>query len=483
MYYLTKLSPKYLIFILFSFLVILLTYFFKDIRFDDPYITFRYAKNLSEGHGFVFNEGERILGTTTPLYTLILACCGLFFKNLPLVSIILSSISLIFLSYFLYLILNIVNKKIWGVFCAILIIFNSQTYSCFGLETIFYTMLIYGAILFYLKDYFYLSTILLVIAILTRSDAIILIGLILLAYILKNKKFPYKYVSLFLVIVIPWYLFSFFYFGTFFPSSMSVKTGMSKSIMYVFLMLFEDKVVRFLNPIFGVIKPYYFMFLPLGLLQILNSRKKELIIIPIWTFLHILGYSILRVSPAGCDWHFYPIFPGLIITSFLGVVFCIERVIVIFSSYKVAKGILFSFLIFICCFSIFNSMRYLYEFHNFFPKDENFGTRYNVYRMFGIWASKNTEENSTIACADIGIIGYYSKRKIVDLAGLVTPEMIHHHDDYIWGIKKFKPNLIIYRKQNWKDPPEIIYTNFPYYLIKTFNEDRKGNVLIFKRKD
>ncbi len=40
---------------------------------DDAYITFRYARNLVRGTGFVYNPGERVLGTTTPLYTLVLA--------------------------------------------------------------------------------------------------------------------------------------------------------------------------------------------------------------------------------------------------------------------------------------------------------------------------------------------------------------------------------------------------------------------------
>ena len=41
--------------------------------FDDTYITFRYALNLASGFGFVYNIGERVLGTTTPLWTVVLA--------------------------------------------------------------------------------------------------------------------------------------------------------------------------------------------------------------------------------------------------------------------------------------------------------------------------------------------------------------------------------------------------------------------------
>jgi len=40
---------------------------------DDALITLRYARSLAQGDGFVFNPGERVLGTTTPLFTLVLA--------------------------------------------------------------------------------------------------------------------------------------------------------------------------------------------------------------------------------------------------------------------------------------------------------------------------------------------------------------------------------------------------------------------------
>jgi hypothetical protein len=39
---------------------------------DDAYITFRYARNLADGLGLVYNPGEWVLGTTAPLWALIL---------------------------------------------------------------------------------------------------------------------------------------------------------------------------------------------------------------------------------------------------------------------------------------------------------------------------------------------------------------------------------------------------------------------------
>jgi hypothetical protein len=40
---------------------------------DDAYISFRYAKNLAEGHGFVFNVGSHVEGVTNLLWTVLLA--------------------------------------------------------------------------------------------------------------------------------------------------------------------------------------------------------------------------------------------------------------------------------------------------------------------------------------------------------------------------------------------------------------------------
>jgi hypothetical protein len=49
---------------------------FTRLSLEDALITFRYARNLTDGNGFVYNVGERVLGTTTPLLTLLLGGIG-----------------------------------------------------------------------------------------------------------------------------------------------------------------------------------------------------------------------------------------------------------------------------------------------------------------------------------------------------------------------------------------------------------------------
>lgn len=45
--------------------------------YDDAFITLRYARNVVDGHGLVYNPGERVLGTSAPLFALLLALPGL----------------------------------------------------------------------------------------------------------------------------------------------------------------------------------------------------------------------------------------------------------------------------------------------------------------------------------------------------------------------------------------------------------------------
>lgn len=65
--------------------------------FDDTYITLRYARNLAAGEGFVYNLGERVLGTTTPLWSWMLALAELLGFSMErfamLVSVLLDGVS------------------------------------------------------------------------------------------------------------------------------------------------------------------------------------------------------------------------------------------------------------------------------------------------------------------------------------------------------------------------------------------------------
>ena len=62
---------------------------------DDAFITFRYARNLLNGAGFVYNPGEQVLGTTTPLYTLLMAALSGLSRsaNFPWIALLINALA------------------------------------------------------------------------------------------------------------------------------------------------------------------------------------------------------------------------------------------------------------------------------------------------------------------------------------------------------------------------------------------------------
>ncbi len=58
------------------------------LRFDDPFITYRFADHLARGLGFTFNPGapEQALITTAPLYALLLGALAAAGLHIPTTS-------------------------------------------------------------------------------------------------------------------------------------------------------------------------------------------------------------------------------------------------------------------------------------------------------------------------------------------------------------------------------------------------------------
>lgn len=71
---------------------------------DDAYILFRYAHNISDGKGFVYNLGEWVNGTSSPLYTLLLAGVSAVFapSSLPVTSRTFGIIAILLSAFLIY---------------------------------------------------------------------------------------------------------------------------------------------------------------------------------------------------------------------------------------------------------------------------------------------------------------------------------------------------------------------------------------------
>src|SRR5579884_967317 len=164
------------------------------LTIDDAYITMRYARNIATGVGFVFNPGQHVLGTTTPLWTLILAAAyWLGVHDLPSAALVLGALADAATSALLVRIGCRLGLKLsWSTLAAIAFAVSptSIIYTTGGMETPLFVLLVVAAGLSTLAERPGPMALFAALALLTRPDGLVLVGLIGLRYAIARQALP-----------------------------------------------------------------------------------------------------------------------------------------------------------------------------------------------------------------------------------------------------------------------------------------------------
>ena len=175
---------------------------------DDAYITFRYARNLVTGQGFVYNPGERILGTTTPLYTLLMAGLALASgsRDFPLLALAVNALAGAVSVGLLYAL----GKRFSGhsapsTAAALLwaIAPYSVTFAIGGMETDLTIACLLAASYAHVTRHPRALATLSALALLARPDTVILIGLLWLDLVRARRQIPWREGIITLAILAP----------------------------------------------------------------------------------------------------------------------------------------------------------------------------------------------------------------------------------------------------------------------------------------
>jgi hypothetical protein len=112
----------------------------------------------------------------------------------------------------------------------------------------------------------------------------------------------------------------------------------------------------------------------------------------------------------------------------------------------------------------FFSMRYAWAFVSTYDTAYYAGARDHVYRQVGSWLAEHTEPDATVALTEVGTIGYFSQRRIIDMAGLVTYELrnLPKQGTFRETVEALQPDYIIGTRGLPPDP-ELI--GFDGYLV------------------
>lgn len=415
--------------------------------YDDSYITLQFAKNFFDKRGLTFDGEHYNLGATSPFHIFLLAVFNLLFQNLHFTAIFVGILSLILLSYFTFLYAKTLfaNLRI-SLLTSFLTITTGWLYfdALSGLETILFIILMVLT-LYLLEKRKPLYSLTLGLAILTRPEGWFLL-LSILSFLLF-RFFQKKDINLVREIILPFsitilvvspYLFSNLKTtGNFLPN-----TAMSKTLFFgdiglpikrkleLFLIGLKIFYLNLAYPIFPII----FIFPPFA-----RKCYKRFYFV-IFFFLFYIFYFFLFPGSTIHYWGryqhiFYPFLILLVAEGFYNL------------SRKFRKNKLFLNLLFLLLIGLNQVLslllvekKYRYQINS---------TEEVLVRLANYFKEKSPPD-AVVATHDIGMLGYYSERKILDLVGLVNPEMA-----------KF------YRKENTNNPIPLSQRDiFPYVKEK-----------------
>ncbi len=206
---------------------------------DDAFISFRYAKNLIDGLGLVYNVGETVEGYTNFLWTVMISGAMLIGLEPILFTQVVGIISYLFTFLILvYLSVKLSNRSKIKLLVfplaaiAIMLQYDSQVWATSGLETAWVTFLItLGFAILILAEsrkLFLVAGIIMIMAVLSRPDAMIFYIIALPYIFLRSKKsLPNMvyYLLPLVLIYLPYWILRYSYYGYPFPNTYYAKSA------------------------------------------------------------------------------------------------------------------------------------------------------------------------------------------------------------------------------------------------------------------
>lgn len=196
--------------------------------FDDAYASLRYASNIVQGFGFVFNPGERVLGTTSPLFAVILAAVSKIVGVTHLEAIdltigVVASLGMLYYSERFLTLVGIAAEVKWTYVSVLAFLPSFLANSSSGMETPLVLLLMSLSLYLAIQDRLMAVAVVGVLLFLSRIDTGIWLLALGVHILLERRGRPMRDLALplatFLGGVVGWLAYTKFYFGSIVPES------------------------------------------------------------------------------------------------------------------------------------------------------------------------------------------------------------------------------------------------------------------------
>jgi hypothetical protein len=429
----------------------------RHIAYDDAWITYRYAWNLAAGNGFVYNIGERFLGTSAPGYAVLLALGSLRSPGLvPSVSGAICVVALVAAGFGLYAFGRDRDDWVVGLVAGLLFVCNPTSIESFGGEMPLQIALVIWAFVAELRGRWMWAVGLGVAATIVRPDGLVPLGLIGLHQTWVRRQLPWREMAVAALVLGLWHGSLWWYFGAPLPETVAAKNAQRVSgIWRPFGMDIADWFKSFTiypsrwfpsRPQTGFTPTIWLA--AVGLLALLWARRWWVVLV--WPVAYMLAYRQMHLP----FYHWYALVPLLAIVVSAGAAIALlaraldwglDRVGVRTSDEiaGVSRRTLIdgATVLLAAALVVAPTLRYSLSRPSEFPNAPE-----RAYTRLGQWFAANAPAGASIGYLEIGILGYYSQRPIIDPLGLVNSGVAPHvaQRDFLWAYRQHRPAYIVY---------------------------------------
>ncbi|MBI2864827.1 MAG: hypothetical protein HYX94_09740 [Chloroflexi bacterium] len=414
---------------------------------DDAFISFRYARNLVEGNGLVFNSGERVEGYTNFLWTMTLAGALLVKLDPEVIAKglgILASLGTIYLVYRLSLRTRSQGSPwLFSIVALALLAANGAfaTSAITGLETSLFSFLILAGACAAIRAsrmtaddlsagrrstsddervplpivgdrWQHLTPLIFALAALTRPEGVAAFATTLVFKALSRNfhRDDFKqcacWLAVFAAIYLPYFAWRLWYYDELLPNTFYAKTGAGLAQFYVGLLDVGDFSEAYVGIVF------------LLALVVLARRKA-----PFWlTYVTALALTFVLLDIyEGGDW--IPFFRFLVpaLPFYYLVIQEAARLLHKSATSRLPRPAANLGLGLACLALVVLAVRPSFEMYEYLTRAE--GGQETAHATLGRWLKDKTTE--PVALMDIGRIGYFSRLPVIDTSGLTDRTIAH----------------------------------------------------------
>jgi hypothetical protein len=422
--------------------------------YDDAFITYRVSYNFAAGHGLVYNPGEWFQGTTAPGLALLLGLAGRLFgaDAIPVIGSLVSAVAHGLAGLALYVYGARHDHPASGLFAGLLLIANQMLALNFGGEMPLQIALILWAFVAFTADRRIACALLLATATLVRPDGVMAAMVIGVWDLVRTRRIAWRMWLVFGLTLLPFALLAWLYYGSPLPVTLAAKLAHRDSGMWP---TFGRRLRWWFNIYMGANgQPATWecfswdpralgFWIIVGVPALLWARGWWLPLA--WAVTFTMAYRTLQVP--FYHWYAAPPVVAVVILAGAGLEGALAVLTWLASRLEPRAArlpvIAGAFGAAWCLVINLGVLRGL-------PISSLPHPMLQIYEQAGHWLATNTEPDATIGYFEIGYLGYYAQRPIIDPLGLLDPAIPPHIAklDFLWAYRQRPPAYILEQSGN-----------------------------------